>query len=140
MIFEIPGPPQGKGRPRFAQRANGSAVIYTPTATATYEERIRIEYRRQCRGAMFPPGVPLAVRITAEMPIPARASKKARAEMLSGAAKPLVKPDADNVAKIVLDALNGVAYPDDRAIVALHVQKKYSDTPRVVVEIEAETI
>ena len=33
------------------------------------------------------------------------------------------KPDADNIAKLVLDALNGVAYHDDSQVSALLVVK-----------------
>ncbi|MEG1247059.1 RusA family crossover junction endodeoxyribonuclease, partial [Gordonibacter sp.] len=34
-----------------------------------------------------------------------------------------VSPDADNIAKAVLDGLNGIAYEDDRQVVELHVRK-----------------
>lgn len=34
-----------------------------------------------------------------------------------------VKPDVDNIAKTVLDALNGVAYADDSQVVRLVVNK-----------------
>jgi Holliday junction resolvase RusA-like endonuclease len=47
--------------------------------------------------------------------------------------KPTTKPDTDNIAKICLDALNGIAYHDDAQIVELQVSKLYSDEPRVVV-------
>lgn len=33
------------------------------------------------------------------------------------------KPDADNTAKAILDALNGIAYHDDRSVTLLHVEK-----------------
>nr|DAN73502.1 MAG TPA: Endodeoxyribonuclease RusA [Caudoviricetes sp.] len=33
------------------------------------------------------------------------------------------KPDIDNVTKAVLDALNGVAYDDDKQVVSLRVTK-----------------
>lgn len=34
-----------------------------------------------------------------------------------------MKPDADNIAKAVLDALNGVAYADDKQVVILESRK-----------------
>lgn len=37
-----------------------------------------------------------------------------------------VRPDLDNLVKLVLDALNGVAYADDSQIVRIHAFKKYS--------------
>lgn len=46
------------------------------------------------------------------------------------------KPDSDNIAKAILDALNGVAYYDDSQVVGLTVKKEYGDSARVEVEIE----
>ena len=46
------------------------------------------------------------------------------------------KPDADNIAKSVLDALNGFAYNDDNQIVCLTVQKLYDTNARVEITIE----
>lgn len=36
----------------------------------------------------------------------------------------VVRPDADNVAKLVLDALNGAAWEDDTQVVSLSVVKR----------------
>lgn len=47
-----------------------------------------------------------------------------------------VVPDVDNVAKSVLDALNGVAWDDDRAVSCLLINKYYSQRPRVEVTIK----
>ena len=43
--------------------------------------------------------------------------------------------DLDNIAKTILDALNGVAYKDDKQVQELHVAKKYSDTDYDYVEV-----
>ena len=55
--------------------------------------------------------------------------------MLAGYEKPCKKPDIDNIAKVVLDALNDVAYGDDTQVVSLCMAKKYAESPRVEVEI-----
>lgn len=46
-----------------------------------------------------------------------------------------MKPDCDNIAKAILDALNGVAYDDDKQVVRLHVEKEYGATGSVEVVI-----
>ena len=46
------------------------------------------------------------------------------------------KPDTDNLAKFVLDALNGVYYKDDSQICQLIVHKKYGDVDSVLVELQ----
>ena len=55
--------------------------------------------------------------------------------MLSGKIRPTKRPDIDNVAKVIYDSLNKVAYHDDAAIVESRVGKFYSDNPRVEVTI-----
>lgn len=40
---------------------------------------------------------------------------------------PCKKPDADNIAKVICDALNKVAYGDDTQICELEVHKRYTE-------------
>ena len=47
------------------------------------------------------------------------------------------KPDADNIIKVVADALNKVAYRDDADLVQVSFEKFYSWQPRLEVEIES---
>ena len=56
-------------------------------------------------------------------------------QMRDGLIMPTKKPDTDNIAKIVLDSLNGIAYPDDSQVVDLQVLKRYCENPRVELEI-----
>lgn len=44
-----------------------------------------------------------------------------------GSALPVGKPDLDNVAKLVLDGLNGVAWLDDRQVVELSARRVWAD-------------
>lgn len=50
--------------------------------------------------------------------------------------RPTKKPDADNIAKTICDALNGVAYDDDKQIAWLSVYKQYSENESIYVTIE----
>lgn len=45
------------------------------------------------------------------------------------------RPDADNLSKLIKDALNTVAWRDDAQVCSLHVWKQYADVARVVVRI-----
>lgn len=132
--FEIVGEPVGKGRPRFST-LNGHAVAFTPAKTANYENLVKISYQQKYAGLVISAGVPIVAHIDAYFTIPKSTSKKARAEMLSGKRRPTKKPDADNIIKSVLDALNGIAYHDDSQVVGVIINKYYSDTPKVVVKI-----
>lgn len=124
--FTIPGPPQGKGRPRFTK----SGHTYTPAKTAEYEKLVKAEYIRQCAGQSLH-GQPVRISINAFFEIPKNTSKKRRSEMMGMDRRPTKKPDADNVIKIITDALNGIAYDDDRQIVALMFKKFYAEIPHV---------
>lgn len=45
------------------------------------------------------------------------------------------KKDTDNYMKLILDALNGIAYKDDVQVIALQAQKRYVDFPGVRVQV-----
>ena len=132
--FTIPGHPVGKGRPKFSTVC-GHVSTYTPAKTANYEALVKYGYQSQCRGIKFEKKVPVDVRIVAYFAIPSSESKKRAAMMRAHIIRPTVKPDYDNIGKVVCDALNGIAYYDDAQVVDAQVRKFYDDNPRVVVTI-----
>ena len=46
------------------------------------------------------------------------------------------KPDIDNIAKIILDALNKLAFKDDNQITKLEIEKKYGTEEKISVKVE----
>lgn len=133
--FTVLGEPTGKGRPRF--RSAGNFVqTYTPDKTVSYENLIKMEYRRQCHDFKFENTDQLDVRITAYYGIPKSKPKKTQKLMEEHILRPLKKPDADNVIKAVLDSLNNIAYHDDTQVVDLQIRRFYSRDPRLVVTIQ----
>lgn len=140
ITFTVPGEPQGKGRAR-AFTANGHIGMHTPDKTVLYENLIKMEYSAQAN-VRFADYDRLAVNIKAFCTIPKSATKKVRDGMASGLIRPIKKPDADNIIKVVCDALNGIAYRDDSQIVTVLFSKEYSDNPRVEViltDLKGET-
>lgn len=133
--FTVLGEPQGKGRPRFT-KVGQYVKTYTPDKTVSYENLVKLEYRRQCKDYMFEKGRPVDIRILAYYPIPKSVSKKKQAMMIANELRPMKKPDTDNVVKVILDSLNQIAYHDDVQAVDCQVRKFYSENPRVVVTIE----
>lgn len=130
ISFVIPGKPSGKGRPRFY---GGHAV--TPENTREYEKMTAMLFRASARGEKFTDKVPIRVSIEACYRIPAKATKAQKEKIASGELMPCIKPDADNIAKIILDSLNKVAWDDDAQVTELTIQKHYSAEPCVIVEI-----
>lgn len=129
--FTVPGEPRGKGRPRFSKRG-----IYTDAQTTAYEEKIKTYYKDTHGGYIAPDTAFLRVSIIAYLQIPKSATKAEKTAMEARKILPAKKPDADNIAKVVLDALNGVAYKDDASVHAESCVKFYSYDPRIEVYIE----
>ena len=107
----IPTRPYAKGRPRFNRK---TGVTYTPKETREYEKLLASFYN----GPKFSEG-PISVKLVFDI------------EKISISIKQLavdeptkLTGDIDNYAKAILDALNGVAFSDDKQIVSLELEKK----------------
>lgn len=134
MKFVLSEKAIGKGRPRFTRR--GTYVqTYTPAKTEAYQNRLKSAFLEQCKGQYDKDYTgAINIDIWAFYEPPKSCSKKKRVELLESAH--LKKPDADNIAKCILDALNGVAYKDDSQISELMVHKYYDEEDKVIVKIE----
>ena len=136
ITFSIPGEPQGKARPKVVRLKNGMSSTYTPDKSVNYENLIRVCFR-DAAGAEFVPMTGIfSVDVTAWFS-PPTVWPKSRAHLAldERVVRPTKKPDADNIAKIVADSLNGIAYRDDSAIVHMRISKFYDTRPRVEVVI-----
>ena len=131
--FTVPGEPVGKESPRTVNQ-NGVIRTYIPEKTVVYMQAVQYLYR-QANGPDFG-NKPIAVTIRAFFPVPKSASKSKREDMLNDVIKPTITPDADNIQKAICDALNGVAYTDDRQVVSSSIVKMYAAYPCVHVELE----
>jgi Holliday junction resolvase RusA-like endonuclease len=129
ISFEIPGEPKAKARPRMTRQG----IAYTPKQTVEYENWVKQCYCITHRDKKLTGQI--KAEITAYFSIPKSTSKKKRKEMTSGEIRPTKKPDTDNIAKIILDSLNNIAFDDDKQVIDLRVSKLYSENPRVEVEI-----
>ena len=81
-------------------------------------------------------GKMLAIKTVAFFEIPKSKSKKFKEQALQGLVRPVTKPDTDNIAKNVKDALNKIAFPDDSQIVLEIIEKRFSAVPRAEVFIK----
>jgi Holliday junction resolvase RusA-like endonuclease len=79
---------------------------------------------------------PVSVKITVYRQTPQSWSKVKIAAALAGILRPTTKPDIDNIAKGIKDAVKGIIWVDDSQVVRLEVEKWYSDKPRAEVEID----
>lgn len=77
----------------------------------------------------------LIVDIAIYLSPPVSMSRKKWDLALAGQIRPTTRPDCDNYAKSVLDAMNQIVWIDDAQIVSLRVDKFYGEKPRVEVTV-----
>ena len=136
LNFIIPGKVQAKQSVKFAN-VGGFMKKYTPPEMVNYANWVKQSFCSE-----YPDYIPtqfidkaITAQIDVYFEIPKSFSKVKRNNALSGAIRPTIKPDCDNISKNILDALNGIAYPDDKQISTLIINKFYSETPYVRVSI-----
>lgn len=132
VMIDVPGEPFAKQRPRAAKKGR-YITIYTPRETKNYEEKVRKVYNSMYPG--FQLDGALTANIEGIFSVPESVSNKKKKEMLEGEIPHTKKPDCDNMGKICLDALNGIAYPDDALINNLAITKRYGDSAKVRITI-----
>ena len=138
ITFLVEAKPQGKARARtfYDKRADKMRSV-TPQQTKSYEDLIRWSYK--AAGGQYMGEKLIKVEIQAFYPIPKSWSKKKRNDAIFERIRPTTKPDCDNTIKVVLDALNGVAYYDDKQVVSVSCDKYYGETGYLRVKIQEIT-
>jgi Holliday junction resolvase RusA-like endonuclease len=112
--FVIPGEPQVKSRPRFTK----TGVAYTPKETRTAEANV-LEAFIESGGDL----------ITGRVGV--------LATFFCGTRR---RKDADNLLKLILDALNTHAFTDDYLVHELGCSKYYTTTERARTEVSLYSI
>jgi len=119
VIFDAAIIPIGKGRPR-ASGKGGHVRMYTPDKTRAWEKEF-VEIAQEAVGEITL-DEPLQVAIVAVFPRVKRLKAGARVPHT-------VKPDVDNVTKIVLDGLQAAGIiADDKLVYSLKVECWYANS------------
>ena len=129
ITFTVSGEPVPQPRPRVSTRG-GFARAYVPRKHPVHAYRQAVQLAAQAAG-LTAAGEPLNVVIDAVFVRP-------KSHMRTSGVKPdapvLPRPDVDNVAKAVLDALQDVM-GDDSLVARLVVEKSYGQEARTTVRI-----
>lgn len=137
ITFVVEGQPMSQPRARFA-RIGGHVRTYDPKEAIAYKDSVRAAFMvaRATQNFERIAEGPIRVSIVARFERPkGKCSAKAPRplEWLAGG------KDVDNIAKIVLDALNSMAWTDDRQVASLEVRKHISpqgEAPYLFVSIQ----
>lgn len=129
--FTVDGRPKGKAR----HRTTRTGRTFTPKETVAAERAVGFAYRAAARARPIMTG---AVRLSVEavFGVPKSWNKKLRDAALAGDLGYTGKPDADNILKLVMDALNGVAWVDDAQVHPERPVRRYGEPERVEVIVE----
>lgn len=138
ISFFAAGEPKGQPRPRAVMRGN-RAGMFDPGTADGFKAAVKLASREVgIAGARI--ARPVALTVTLYFPRPAhhhRAGDKSRELKPTAPKRHTGKPDADNCAKAVMDALNDFqVWGDDSQVCDLRAAKFYADdSGRVGVEI-----
>lgn len=135
--FSIPGRPRAKDRPRatvMKTKHGPMARVYTPKGTVTAENEIAQRFKIAARGHKLWTG-PIMIKIILVFKIPKAFKGKRLAAAHKGKIWSRDQIDADNAQKLILDALNEVAWVDDRQVAVIQMAKRYGRPERTDIEI-----
>lgn len=132
----VPGTPAPQGSKSFKGFRNGRGImVESSKAVGPWRERVALAAHNLTMPADVPTpiaGQPLAIRIDFVMPRPASAPKRRTPAAIR-------RPDGDKLARAVLDALTGIWFADDAAIVDLRATKRLAEigeTPGAHIALE----
>jgi hypothetical protein len=120
----IDGPPKPLPRPRFFNKG-----IWNKVKNDILRIKALAKSASPVAGVMFPPGTAVSVTLVFYLARPADdfvGRKRSPGNLKPWAAANqlvAIHPDIDNLAKLVLDALNGVIFADDKQVVRLELHK-----------------
>ncbi len=132
----IPGEPISQARPRMWTRGKRT-MVYDPQSALKRDLRVLVGDQLndlEWNHAKYP-----RVMFWFHMPIPKSMSKSERSLAIKGNYKHIKKPDVDNLIKLYLDVLSGLAFDDDNCVSIGTAIKVYSETPKTVIYIEETT-
>jgi Holliday junction resolvase RusA-like endonuclease len=130
ITFTVPGDPVPQPRPRVST-AGGFARAYVPKSHAVHPYRQAVALAAKSAGCE-PHGLPVDVVIDFVF---GRPKSHYRKSGLRNDAPTLPRCDLDNLAKAVLDSLNGVAWMDDAQVRRLVIGKCFGTEGRTTVRI-----
>lgn len=133
MKLIIPGVPVPQARMKHSNR-RGFVTTYDPKAKEKTHIRDLLKNDRNYDSIDYP-----RVSFLFHMPIPASIPKKHRELYESGTLKHDKKPDVDNLIKLYLDCLDGIALQGDQKVSLGPCLKVYHPEPKTIVWIHETT-
>ena len=136
--FIIQGNPRGQGRPRACKRGR-HASVYEAREDTMYKENLAAQVVAQ-GPSYITMDQPVEIEVMFYLSRPAYHFGAKGLKPRYENARPLGKPDVDNMVKAVKDSLTGIVWHDDAQIVRIWAEKHYADTqPHITLQVYART-
>lgn len=129
-LFELHGIPVAQKQTRFVC-VNNKPRAYDPSS----KDKERIQWQLKPFAPKEVLTGPVELSITFFLPIPKRVSSKLRNQMINRVILPNVKPDEDNLAYLITNALKKIVYDDDKQVCVKHVYKYYGTEPKTIIKV-----
>ena len=134
ITFTVPGDPVPQPRHRITSRGP-FAHAYIPASHAIHDYRSAIAEAARKAGATPTEDEPLTMTVVLQF---ARPKSHYNAKGVKASAPTLPRPDVSNCIKGIEDALNGVAFVDDKQIGTLIATKRYGEEAFTSVTLTSE--
>lgn len=128
LLFEVVGIPVPQKQTKFIR---STGIAYNPSK----KDVEKVQWQVKPYAPKDPLTCAVEMHLTFYLPIPKSSSSKVRMQMLNGVILPTKKPDFDNLAYLVTNALKEIVYKDDSLVTDCIIRKRYSDKPRTVIKV-----
>lgn len=128
FLFEVNGIPVPQKQTQFVR---STGIAYNPSK----KDIEQLQWQIMPHIPDYPLEGPVEMHLTFYLPIPKSESSRRKMQMLNGVILPTKKPDFDNLAYLVTNALKKLVYKDDSQVTDCIIRKRYSDRPRTVIKV-----
>lgn len=130
LLIEIHGNPCPQKQTRFVRRGS-----YVSTFDPSSKEKANIQWQLKAYAPREPLAGAVKVDLTFYLPVPKSTSGVRKRQMLNHVILPTKRPDVDNLAYLITNAMKSIIYCDDSQVVDLCMHKRYGAEPKTVVKI-----
>jgi len=130
-IFEIHSTPRPQRQTQQGLSFTGKKVFYDPSKL----NKKSIQWQIMPHAPKEPLLGSIEMHLTFYLPIPKQIRGIERTQMETNTIKHFIRPDLDNLAYLVTNALKGIVYRDDSQIVKMVLEKMYGTQPKTVIKV-----
>lgn len=132
FIFEIHSAPKPQQQTRQGLSFTGKKTFFDPSKM----NKKMIQWQISPHAPSELLQGPVELHLTFYMPIAEKVPKAERKAKINNTHKHHKRPDLDNLAYVVTNAMKGIVYNDDSQICKMILEKKYGEEPKTVIMVK----